>query len=116
MIVHFKGGQTLKSILVSPRDKDTMTKKNAVIYWYRCDNIDCDKEHIGESSRTFGERYREHLKAPSPIYDHQNNSGHITTVDNFRIIDREGNNMARAIKETIHITVNNPTLYRNIGE
>ena len=25
--IHFKGGQTLKNILVSPKDKDTMTKK-----------------------------------------------------------------------------------------
>ena len=27
-MVHFKGGQTLKNILVSSKDKDTMTKKN----------------------------------------------------------------------------------------
>ena len=53
--VHFKGGQTLKNILVSSKDKDTMTKKNSVIHWYRCDMIDCDDEYIGESSRTFGE-------------------------------------------------------------
>ena len=97
------GGQTLKNILLSPKDKDTMTKKRSVIYWYRCDKIDCDEEYIGESSRTFGERYREHWKAPLPIYDHQNNSGHITTVENIRIIGREGNNMARAIKEATYI-------------
>ena len=93
-----------------------MTKTNSVIYWYRCDKIDCDEEYIGESSRTFGERYREHLKAPSAIFDHQNNSGHITTVENFRIIGREGNNMARTIKEAIYIRLNNTTLNRNVGK
>ena len=37
-------------------------------------------EYIGESSRMFGERFKEHLKTPSPIYDHQSNSGHITAI------------------------------------
>ena len=81
--VHFKGGQTLKNILVSPKDKDSMTKKNSVISCYNCDKIDCYEEYIGESSRTFDERFREHLKAPSPIYEHQSNSGHITSIENF---------------------------------
>ena len=53
--VHFSGGQTLKNILVSPKDKDILTKKNGVKYRYRCDKIDCEEEYIGESSRTFGE-------------------------------------------------------------
>ena len=56
-MANFKEGQTLNSILFSPKDKDTMTKKNSVIYWYRYDKIDCDKEYIEESSRTLGERY-----------------------------------------------------------
>ena len=64
--VHFKGGQTLKNILVSPKDKDTTTSKNSVIYSYTTRMIDCDEEYIGESGRTFGERYKEHLKTPSP--------------------------------------------------
>ena len=59
--VHFKGGTTLKNLLVSRKDKDTITKKSSVIYWFKCDRIDCEDEYIGESSRTFGERYKEHL-------------------------------------------------------
>ena len=85
--VHFKGGQTLENILMSPKDKDSMTK-SSVIYSYSCGRIDCDEEYIGESSRTFGKRFKEYLKAPSPIYDHQNNSGHKTTMENFKIIER----------------------------
>ena len=57
-----------------------------------------------------------HLKSPSPIFHHHNTTGHMTTVDNFRIIGREGQNMARDIKEAIYIRVNNPTLNRNIGK
>ena len=81
-----------------------------------CDEGDCGEEYIGESGRTFGERYKEHLKAPSPIVLHQNNSGHVTTLDNFIIIGREDNNLARTIKESMYIRVNNPTLNRNIGK
>ena len=114
--VHFKGGQTLKNILVSPKDKDNITSKSSVIYSYTCGMIDCDEENIGESGKTFGERYKEHLKALSPIFLHQNNSGHETTLDNFRIIGREDNNLARTIKEFMCIRVNNPTLNRNIGK
>ena len=114
--VHFKGGTTLKNLLVSPKDKDTITKKDSVIYWFMCDSIDCEGEYIGGSSRTFGERYKEHLKAPSPIFEHQNNTSHTISMENFKIIGREGHNMARAIKEAIYIRVNNHTLNRNIGK
>ena len=93
-----------------------MTNKNSVIYSYTCGMIDCDKEYIGESGRTFGERYKEYLKAPSPIFIHQSNSGHEATMDNFKIMGREDNSLARTIKESIYIRVNNPTLNRNIGK
>ena len=61
--VYFKGGRTLKNILVSPKDKDEMVNKNSVIYSYCCGEIDCNEEYIGESGRTFGERFKEHLKS-----------------------------------------------------
>ena len=114
--VHFKGGETIKNLLVQPKDKDNITKKSSVIYWFKCDRIDCEEKYIGESARTFGERYREHLKAPSPIYEHQNNTGHTTSVENFRIIGIDNHNMARAVKEAMNIRVNNPTLNRKIGK
>ena len=114
--VHFKRGQPLKNILESPKDKDEITSKSSVIYSYTCGMIDCNEGYIGESGRTFGERYKEHLKALSPIFLHQNNSGHVTTLDNFRIIGREDNSLARTIKESMYIRVNNPTLNRNTGK
>ena len=109
LAVHFKGGQPLKNILVSPKDKDIMANR------YSCGRIDCDEEYIGESGRTFGERLKEHLKAPSPIFGHQNSSGHETSMENFKIIGREENILSRTIKEAMYIRVNNPTLNRNIG-
>ena len=40
---------------MSPKDKDTTTKKSSVIYWFICDRIDCEDGYIKESSRTFEE-------------------------------------------------------------
>ena len=113
---HFKCGRTIKNLLVSPKDKDPMVNQSGAIYWYQCGDLSCDDEYIGETSRTFGERYKEHLKPPSAIHHHSNQAGHTTNQNNFQIIGREGHNLARNIKESIYIRVNNPTLNNNIGK
>ena len=69
---HFKGGCTIKNLLVSPKEKDPMVSQSHAIYWYQCGDLTCDDEYIGETSKTFGERYKEHLKDPSPIHHHNN--------------------------------------------
>ena len=99
-----------------PKDKDPMVNQSGAIYWYQCGDLGCDEEYIGETSRTFGERYKEHLKAPSAIHHHSSQTGHPTSHNNFQIIGREGHNLARNIKESIYIRVNNPTLNNNIGK
>ena len=111
-----QGGNTLKNLLMFPKDKDEMKKQSNIIYWYRYGRTECDGEYIEESARTFEERFKEHLKAPSPIYEHDNTTGHKTTVENFKIIGREGHGISRTIKGAIYIRVNNPTLNRNVGK
>ena len=98
------------------KDKDEITKQSNIIYWFKYGKTECDDKYIRESARTFEEQYKEHLKAFSPMFEHQNTTGNTTTVDNFKVIGREGHNMARAIKEAIYIIVNNPTLNRNVGK
>ena len=61
-------------------------------------------------SITFGERFKEHQKAPSPTFDHFNTTGHNISVENFNIVEREDENLRRAIKEALYIRVNNPSL------
>ena len=95
--VHFKGGNTLKNLLMFPKGKEAITKQSNIIHWFNFGKIECDDEYIGESSRTFEERYKEHLEAPSTIHKHLNITGHRTTVENFKLTSREGKNMARAI-------------------
>ena len=54
--VHYKGGNTIKNLLMAPKDKDHITKKSGIIYRFKCNRMDCDDEYIGESSRTFGKK------------------------------------------------------------
>ena len=111
-----KGGSTIKDLLVHPKDKDTILQKCGVIYRYRCGRVDCEEEYIGESGRTFGEMFREHMRAPSPIIDHHNITGHEVSLHNFSIVGREDHNIARTIKEAILTRVNDPSMNRNIGK
>ena len=101
---------------MAPKDKDPMLKKSGVIYSYKCGRVECDEEYIEESSRTFGERFKEHQKAPSTIFDLFNTTDHSISIDNFNIVGREDQNLWRAIKEALYIRVNNPSLNINIGK
>ena len=68
-------------------------EKSGVIHRYRCDRMECDEEYIEESARISAERFKEHLKAPSPIHDYSNRSGHDVNIDNFSIVGSEDQNL-----------------------
>ena len=99
-----------------PKDQDPKDRRSGVIYSYKCDDIACSEEYIGETSRSLGERYKEHLKGPFPIQAHVQQTGHNTTSNNFSIIGREDRYLARTMKEAIYIRVNNPMLNRNVSK
>ena len=111
----FKGGKTIKDLLVHPKDGDTILQKSGVIYRFRCGRVDIDEEYIGESGKIFAERFREHMKAPSPNHDHHNITGHEVSLDNFSIVGKEDQSIARVIKEAI-LRVNDPSQNRNFGK
>ena len=50
------------------------------------------------------------------MHHHSSNTGHPTAQQHFLIIEKEGHDLARDIKESIFNRVNNPTLNKNIGE
>ena len=113
---YFKGNTTIKQVLMKPKDQDPKDKKSGIIYSFKCNHIACDEEYIGETSRTLGERYMKHLKQPSPIHAHIQQTGHNNTDTSFNIIGREDQGLARTIKESIYMKENNSTLNCNIGE
>ena len=72
--------------------------------------------YIGESGRIFEDRYKEHLKAPSPIHLHTTTTGHPVSPYCFSVVDRDSQGMVRNIKEAMYIRVNDPSLNRNLGK
>ena len=67
---YFKGNIIIKQLFMKPKNHNPLENKSEVIYSYQCGDITCSEEYIGETSRKLGERYKEHLKQPSPIYAH----------------------------------------------
>ena len=112
--LHFKVGNTIKDLLMAPKEKDNITKKGGVIYKYKCEHSGCTMEYTEETGRTFGDRYKEHLRVPSPIYDHANTMDYSIKLDNFSIVDRESQGVTNTIKEAMFIRVNDPPLKRNL--
>ena len=45
---YFKGSNTIRNVLVSPKDKDHMVNQSGAIYWFQCGDLSCDDEYIGE--------------------------------------------------------------------
>ncbi len=118
--VYFKGGCTLKSQLVSPKDKDPKEKKSNCVYMISCGDTNCGEKYIGETGRTLEERYKEHASdTKSALTQHRKDTGHpIPDIqdDQVQIIDSEDNTIKRRIVESLYIKVNDPSLNRNIGK
>ena len=97
--MYFKGGNTIKDLLVHLKDRDDILQKSGLIYRYKCGRVDFEDEYIAESGRTFAERSREHMRAPSPIHDHLNTTSHEVSLDNFSIVGMEDQSLARTIEK-----------------
>ena len=74
----------------------------------------CTMDHITKSGRTLGDRFREHMKAPSPIHLHNQTIGHQVDLECFTIIERVTQGTTRIVKEAITIWVNDSFLNRNL--
>ena len=114
--VFFKGIYTLRTQVVTPKDKGPKLPKSGVIYHYKCPHINCAEPYTGETGRTLRDRVNECLKAPSPIHLHSNTKGHPLDTHCLNIIHKETHSSSRTIKEAMFIRVNVPMLNRNLGK
>ena len=103
--VCFKGVNTLKSMLMHPKDKISNDQKKDLVYHWECKADGCNFAYIGETSRALGERVKEHSKSTtSAILKHCKDFRHpLPSITDFNIID----------KDPSQIT---PSLNRNIGK
>ena len=64
--VHHKGGNTIKSLLMTPKEKDPITKKSGIIYRFKCNMVECDDEYIGESWKNIWREVQGTPEGPLP--------------------------------------------------
>ena len=88
--VHFKGSNTIKTLLMASKDKDTKLQKSGVIYKFKYPHINCPEEYTGETGRAFGDS----LKGPIP-----NSTGHPISPDCSSIVHREAKSTTSNIKK-----------------
>ena len=108
---------TIRSLLVNPKDKTAIDKKCGVIYNIKCD--DCESSYIGETARSLGTRYKEHCATNRTVImavgEHCKNTGHSISWDNIKVVGNESSYWRRKIKEAIEIRCQAPQLNRDQG-
>ena len=97
--VCFKGVNTLKSLLMHPKDKVPTSQKDIVYHW-ECQADICSSSYIGETSRSLGERVKEHAKSStSAILKHHTDFHHpLLSIKNFSIINKDSSQITREAK------------------
>ena len=87
--------------------------KSLVVYQFTC--AGCNSRYIGETSRHFATRVKEHLSSDknSHVYKHLNGSPsckHKCSVDCFKIVDSAKTRHCLKLKEAIYISRLKPEL------
>ena len=79
--VCFKGMNTLKSLLMHPKDKVSNEQKKDVVYHWECQADGCSSSYVGEMSHALRERFKKHSKSStSAILKHCMDHHHPTTL------------------------------------
>ena len=107
---------SLRSMIVKPKDNSEKMKKCGVVYSVKCGT--CDKEYIGETARALGTRMKEHTDGKhqsSAITEHQQVTGHLCDTDNVKVLTQEERLFPRKIREALKIHQRRPALNRDKG-
>ncbi|XP_078599380.1 uncharacterized protein LOC144874745 [Branchiostoma floridae x Branchiostoma japonicum] len=120
----FRPANTLRNILVAPKDKTPKEQKCGVICHIKCQGQNirgpCTETYIGETERSLKTRFLEHKRKSSKTSEvsqhiHIESPGHSVSLDKVEILDTEPDFFARGIKEAIYIRALQPSLNRDGG-
>jgi hypothetical protein len=120
--VCFKPTQTLRQILVAPKDKTEKKDIAGPVYHIPCQGQtsrgQCSESYIGETERSLKTRFLEHRRPSSTSSEvsqhiHIESPGHRVDLDKVNILDRESRYFERGVKEAIYIRVNQPSLNKD---
>ena len=107
---------TIRSILVHPKDKTPDANKCGVVCKFSCPQ--CTDTYVGETSRSLGTRFKEHSRLKPPltaIGEHCKNHNHNIKIDDVQVVAREEHFWKRKIREAIEIRTQQPSLNRDAG-
>ena len=96
----------MKNILLTPKKKDNIKQKVELHICIDAAGGNAKMNTLEHKPEPLGECLEEHLKAPSPIYDHLFRTGHSTSVENFKIVGREGYNPAGPESSRMYVHLN----------
>ena len=98
----------------SAKDKTENLKKCGTVYHIHCDQ--CNKQHIGETSRVLETRIKEHLsRDSSAVREHCQLTGNSVDSSKTKVLATESNTFKRRIREAIEIRLRKPSLNRDNG-
>ena len=112
--VYHKPTNTLRSLLVKPKDKQNKKDKCGTVYMVTCS---CDDLYVGETARALGKRFTEHTSSDkqSAVLEHLRTSGHSLSFDDVSVLANEPNYHSRKVREAVEIFKNKPQLNRDQG-
>ena len=108
-----KPTNTIRSMLVSPKDKPKKCDRSCVVYGIKCS--DCSSQYVGETERPLRKRLAEHKREPSPVGTHLKSEGHKFDESNVKILDTDSRWLQRGIKEAYYIAAMDPDLNQDKG-
>ena len=114
---------TIRSILVQPKNKITLDDKAGVVNRIQCG--DCPAFYVGESDGCLGKRVKEHSYqgSKSAFEEHCQHRHHSMTPSGkvkirdsqVKVLHQEPNWFKRGVAESIYIMQEDPTLNRDKG-
>ena len=112
---YFKPSNTLRQLLVRPKDK---LQVRGPVYHIPCE--DCPASYVGETERLFKARFMEHRRPSSSTsavsrHIHTTELGHSIDIANAQILEVEPRWFERGVKEAIHIRTLCPSLNKDRG-
>ena len=111
---HVRPHQTIRRMLVAPKDKDEMNKKCDTVYHLRC--ADCPAEYVGESGKSLRTRISQHTRPDSrPVGEHLSEYSHKLDKEATKVLEQESRYFQRGVREAIFIRACAPSLNRDAG-
>ena len=120
MTMIYRPNNTLRQMLVHPKDPTPLQDKAGVVYKIPCSS--CPRVYIGQTGRTLGQRVKEHQRsvrdkkiATSALAEHSERTGHTIDWTRTEVLDNCTHTSKRCLVESWMIQKEPSSLNRELG-